>query len=639
MSEEEFQQQCQAWEACANQYYNTNNRYLFTEDQIEGESRGYADDATWILTSSFVIFTMQSGFGMLEAGSCSPGFEVNIMMKNIVDVVFTALTYYLVGYGISFGRPSTPFMGYPHPADGGYEEVDSGLLYSRYIFQLSFAATSTTIVSGCVAMRLKFFVYMLYSLIAVIFYAFVAHWVFDPSGWLYQMGARDFAGGAPVHLFGGINGLVATLFLGPRTGRYDGTRPISDFFPSNPATQCLGLLALWWGWIGFNCGSSFGITDDRWVVAIRCAVTTINATVGGGITAIIYSLWRTKWKLVIPDHVINGILGSLVAITPGCAYTHTFDAFPIGAIGALVGVGFNTLICHWKIDDPVGAIGVHAGSACWGLLAVGLFADSQLPGNIDIQDGLFRGGGFNLLGLQLLAIVATIGWSLMWSIVFFYIVGISLSRNYRDPRKGLRVDPEEEERGADWVLHGVIDHHVKADYTKNDDDDSFFDEDERPVNLINKSDMYTRPNLRGQHMIPDNSRGDGEDNEEASRPSDPFSEHKHVPNFSDTLPIEPIDEETTPKRTSMTSDVSAKREQDDYFEAENGDKVLGQGLQNGISNNNNRRQSRRYSGIGLLSSSITSTTSSAKRRQRQMRGSLTRTKSQVMDERKLQIHR
>lgn len=191
---------------------------------------------------------MQSGFGLLEAGSCSPGFEVNIMMKNIVDVVFTALSYYLVGYGISFGEPSTPFMGMGSmPADGGYEEVTSGLIYSQYIFQLSFAATSTTIVSGCVAMRLRFFVYILYSLLAVIFYAFVAHWVFADNGWLKEMGAVDFAGGAPVHVFGGINGLVATLFLGPRTGRFDGTRPITDFIPSSPSSQCLGLLVLWWG--------------------------------------------------------------------------------------------------------------------------------------------------------------------------------------------------------------------------------------------------------------------------------------------------------------------------------------------------------------------------------------------------------
>mmetsp|Transcript_18184 Transcript_18184/g.41786 ORF Transcript_18184/g.41786 Transcript_18184/m.41786 type:complete len:639 (+) Transcript_18184:179-2095(+) len=442
---------CQYYERCLDEQQRT----LWSA--TEGDSRGYADDATWILTSSFVIFTMQSGFGMLEAGSCSPGFEVNIMMKNIVDVVFTALSFYLVGYGIAFGEPSTPFTGVGHmPADGGYGEVESGLLYSQYIFQLSFAATSTTIVSGCVAMRLKFTVYMLYSLFSVIFYSFVAHWIFTSDGWLNQMGAHDFAGGAPVHLFGGINGLVATLFLGPRLGRFDGSRPISDFVPSSPASQCLGLLALWWGWIGFNCGSSFGITDQRWVVAIRCAVTTINATVGGGLTSIAYSLWRTKGRLIIPEHCINGILGSLVAITPACASTHTWDAFPIGAVGALVGLGLNTYICHCKVDDPVGAVGVHAGSGTWGLIAVGLFADSNLIG-IDIIDGLFRGGGFRLLGLQLLAIVSTIGWSLMWSCSFFYVVGVAFSRDFKNPRVGLRVDRAEEERGADWYLHGIMD--------------------------------------------------------------------------------------------------------------------------------------------------------------------------------------
>lgn len=143
------------------------------------------------------------------------------------------------------------------------------------------------------------------------------------------------------------------MFLGPRIGRFDGSRPITDFLPSSPSSQCLGLLVLWWGWIGFNCGSSFGITDQRWVVAIRCAVTTINATVGGGIASIVYTLWRTKGKLVIPEHVINGILGSLVAITPSCACIHTWDAFPIGAVGALLGLGINTFVCSvCCIDDP-----------------------------------------------------------------------------------------------------------------------------------------------------------------------------------------------------------------------------------------------------------------------------------------------
>jgi len=496
---------CQAWEECANYYHESSSSSQFDRhlafdshsgEAEEGNSRGHADDATWILTSSFVIFTMQSGFGMLEAGSCSPGFEVNILMKNIIDVVFTALMYYLVGYGISFGEPSTPFMGKGcFPADGGYDEVPSGLRYSQYVFQLSFAATSTTIVSGAVAMRLKFFVYVLYSLIAVIFYAFVAHWIMADGGFLKEEGVHDFAGGAPVHVFGGINGLVATLFLGPRTGRFDGTKPIMDFFPSSPTEQCIGLLCLWWGWIGFNCGSSFGITGDRWVVAIRCAVTTINSTVGGGIVSLIYSLWRTKGKLIIPEHVINGILGSLVAITPACASVNTYEAYPIGGIGALVGLGINTFVCHLRIDDPVGAIGVHAGAGTWGLLAVGLFADSQLPG-VEVMDGLFRGGGFELLWLQVEAIVCTMLWAIMWSTSFFYIVGIILSRDWKDPRKGLRIESKEEAEGADFYLHGVINHQdiYNNDCAEEDSasSDGFSENSRNPL----RTHIYTRSSIK-----------------------------------------------------------------------------------------------------------------------------------------------
>jgi len=513
---------CQAWAACAQYYHQSSaipDRHLsggaVFQIPAEGESRGYADDATWILTSSFVIFTMQSGFGLLEAGSCSPGWEVNIMMKNIVDVIFTGLTYYLVGYGISFGEPSTPFMGKgAFPADGGYDIVQSGFLYSKYIFQLSFAATSTTIVSGCVAMRLKFFIYVLYSLIAVVFYAFVAHWIFADGGFLKEMGVQDFAGGCPVHIFGGVNGLVATLFLGPRMGRFDGTRPISDFFPSSPTSQCFGLLALWWGWIGFNCGSSFGITDDKWVVAIRCAITTINSTVGGGIASIAYTLCRTRGQMVIPEHLINGILGSLVAITPACATVSTYNSFPIGIIGAVVALSTNTLACHRKIDDPVGVIGVHLAAGIWGVFSVGFFADSKLPGISNDLDGIFYGGTGKLLRLQSLAIVCTIGWALMFSTGFFYLVGIAFSRDWRDPRKGLRVDAEEEKRGADWTLHGVIDEQAYCDEMDEKDDSSNGDgasaSDSLDDDLRRKTKMYARSMLVGHFddLVGNNKQGE-----------------------------------------------------------------------------------------------------------------------------------
>jgi len=187
--------------------------------------------------------------------------------------------------------------------------------------------------------------------------------------------------------------------------------------------------------------------------------------------AIVYTLWRTKGKIVIPEHMINGILGSLVAITPACASVHTYDAFYIGAIGALVGLGTNTFICYLHIDDPVGAIGVHAGSGTWGLLAVGLFADGGLPG-IEVFNGLFYGGGFKLLWLQVFTIVCTMSWAIMWSTGFFYFVGIILSRDWRDPRKGLRVTREEEMEGADSYLHGVIDFNADCDHSTSNDHDS-----------------------------------------------------------------------------------------------------------------------------------------------------------------------
>lgn len=398
---------------------------------------------------------MQTGFALLEMGSSRAGNEVNILLKNVADVLFGSLAYYLLGFGLSFGEPSNPFMGLGDFAPGrGGSVVESGLFYSLYIFQLSFAATSTTIVSGCVAMRMKFVVYCAFSFFAVVFYGFAVHWIWAEGGWLAEMGVMDFAGGGPVHLFGGINGLVGILFVGPRTGRYDGSRPRSDFVPVSPTSTLFGLLILWWAWLGFNCGSSFGITGYRWVVATRCALTTINASAAGGIVAMIKSLLSTNRRFVQPLDVSSGILGSLVAITPACASVKLYDAYIIGALGGLVGLYCIDLLNHFEVDDPVGAVGVHAGSAIWGLIAVGLFADGNLVG-VSVDSGLFRGGGLSLLGVQCLEIVVIIGWSLLFSGTFFYLTGILLSCDLWNPRKGLRVSIQEEEKGADAWLHGL----------------------------------------------------------------------------------------------------------------------------------------------------------------------------------------
>ena len=416
----------------------------------------YADDATWVLTSSFVILTMQSGFGLLEMGSSMPGFEVNIMVKNVMDVVFGALMYWLVGYGLSYGQPSNPFCGQGDfcPNDP-YSTTEAGLMYSQYIFQFSFAATATTIVSGAIAMRMKFGVYVVYSAYAVVVYAFVAHWIFAEDGWLKAMGVHDFAGGGPVHLLGGTNALIGILFIGPRTGYFKRRKNRQDFAPASPASTLFGLFMLWWGWIGFNCGSTFGITGSKWVVATRASIITINASAAGGATALFYTLRKTKGKQVRVHHIVNGILGALVATSPTCAVVHTWEALIIGVIGALVSNLGNTFVKRFRVDDPVGAVGVHMGGGIWGLLAVGLFADSSLPG-VDVMDGLFRGGGFKLLGLQVLAIVSISAWSLATVTPFYYFLGVYLSKGkWRNPRQGLRLSEKDEMEGEDKRLHGI----------------------------------------------------------------------------------------------------------------------------------------------------------------------------------------
>lgn len=423
----------------------------------EGESRGYADDATWIMTSSFVIFTMQTGFGMLEMGCCQPGFEINILLKNVVDVVFGSVAYYLLGYGISFGVPSSPWSGLGTfvPTGGAIEATASGLLFSQYLFQLSFAATATTIVSGCVAMRLKFFIYCLYSFYGVITYSFVAHWAWSEDGWLATLGFHDFAGGAVVHLFSAVSGLVATIMLGPRYGRFDTSlRNPNDFRPSSPNSMLFGLFMLWWGWLGFNCGSTFGVTDDRWITATRVAITTMNSSAAGGLVGIILSLTRSKGALVTPDELINGILGSLVAITPCCDTIHTHSAFVVGAFGAFAAIWGNKYLESVGVDDPAGAIGVHGISAAWGIIALCLFADASLPAGSG-KNGLLFGGGFDMIGIHILGMVAIALWAVLQAGVFFYLVGVISTRDLNDFRSGIRVPLFEEIVGADWFVHGV----------------------------------------------------------------------------------------------------------------------------------------------------------------------------------------
>ena len=227
-----------------------------------------SDDATWILTSAFIIFTMQSGFGLLESGMVSRKNEANIMVKNAVDVIYGGLSYWLFGFALSFGMNDrgNAFCGFGYFLTDA-DESQMGHVFSKYFFQLSFSTTATTIVSGAMAERTNLKAYTMYSFLNTLTYCLPAHWIWDDNGWLRQMGAVDIAGCGAVHLVGGVSGLVATLMLKPRTGRFDPNSPPK--YMASPTNVLLGTFMLWWGWLGFNCGSTFGISGMKWKLASR----------------------------------------------------------------------------------------------------------------------------------------------------------------------------------------------------------------------------------------------------------------------------------------------------------------------------------------------------------------------------------
>ncbi|XP_022103038.1 putative ammonium transporter 2 isoform X2 [Acanthaster planci] len=408
------------------------------------------DDATWILTSAFIIFTMQSGFGLLESGSVSQKNEVNIMVKNAVDVLFGGISYWMFGYGLSFDKIGSDFKSnHPFVAVGEFfvDETNPdrvGSVFSHFFFHASFATTATTIVSGAMAERTKLEAYILFSFLNTLVYCFPAHWVWDCSGWLKTMGVVDIAGAGAVHLVGGVTGLVATLMLKPRTGRFRSGADLPAM--GSPTNTIFGMFMLWWGWLGFNCGSTYGISQNKWKLAARSAACTITASIGGGMTAIVLSYLAKRRKFDV-TFLINGVLGSLVSITAMCALAHPWEGYVIGVVGALIACSGCFLTERLKIDDPVSVVPVHALGAIWSLLSVGIFGrQDKLAPQLIRNSGLLAGGGFHLLGIQALAIVSIGSWTAVTSFVLLKLIDVTL---------GLRVPLHEEILGADLVEHSI----------------------------------------------------------------------------------------------------------------------------------------------------------------------------------------
>jgi Amt family ammonium transporter len=407
-------------------------------------------DTVWLLLAAFLVFFMQAGFAMVEAGFTRAKNACNILMKNLMDFSVGSLVFFAVGFALMFGASASGVFGTSGWfLSGGDPSTSEGLWQLAFwLFQAVFAATAATIVSGAMAERTKFVSYLAYSVaITAVVYPVSGHWIWG-GGWLGELGFHDFAGSTVVHSVGGWAGLIGALFLGGRLGKYvkaNGGGYVSKAIPGhNIPLAGLGVFILWFGWFGFNPGST---TSGMSRSIATIAVTTNLAAAAGAVLAMF-----TAWiRFAKPDTsmALNGALAGLVAITAPCAVVSPGSAVVIGAVaGVLVvfSVEFVDKVLH--IDDPVGAFSVHGACGIWGTLAVGIFASPAYIASSDagINAGLLFGGGLSQLGVQALGVLAVAVWVCgTMSIVFFAI----------KQTVGLRVSREEELRGLDIGEHGM----------------------------------------------------------------------------------------------------------------------------------------------------------------------------------------
>jgi len=409
-----------------------------SETIAEQASNTVGIDTLWVLVTAFLVFFMQAGFGMVEAGFIRAKNTCNILTKNFLDYCMASIAFFVFGYAIMFGTGNA-FMGKSGWFLVGAESPSSVPLFAFLLFQTAFCGAAATIVAGGMAERMKFHAYMIYSfIISAFIYPIIGHWIWG-GGWLSKVGFADFAGSTVVHTVGGFAALIGTIILKPRTGKFnpDGT---ANAIPGHSIPLAsLGVFILWFGWFGFNPGSTLSVGDGNLIG--RVAVNTNIAAASGALAGLIM-IWAISRK---PDlsMVMNGSLAGLVAITAPCAYVEPWAAIVIGLIGGVIVVFGAALLDRLKIDDPVGAVPVHAMNGLWGTLSIGLFGEKAL--NL-ANDGLFYGGGLKQLGIQALGAFSTIIFILITMGIVFKLIDIFI---------GLRVTPEEELKGLDIGEHGM----------------------------------------------------------------------------------------------------------------------------------------------------------------------------------------
>ncbi len=404
-------------------------------------------DILWTLIGAALVFFMQAGFAMVETGFTRAKNAGNIIMKNLMDFCVGTVVFWIIGYGIMFGDSSPIFGGFHFFLDGMLDggDIVGNRAFTTIIFQTVFCATAATIVSGAMAERTKFSSYLIYSLIiSLVIYPISGHWSWG-GGWLSDLGFHDFAGSANVHMVGGVAALVGAKILGPRIGKYDKDGKPKAIPGHSLTLGALGVFILWFCWFGFNGASTVSMSGESANLAGSVFMTTNLAAAAATVVTMIFT-WVKYGK---PDvsMTLNGSLAGLVAITAGCDVVTPAGAAIIGMIaGVAVVVGIEFVDKVLKIDDPVGAVGVHCINGALGTLLTGLFAAVPMAeGNPDFT-GLLYGGNFEFFGVQLLGIVCIIAWVAVTMIVVFEIIKHTV---------GLRVSPHEEVVGLDIEEHGI----------------------------------------------------------------------------------------------------------------------------------------------------------------------------------------
>ena len=394
-------------------------------------------DTVWVLLAAVLVFFMQAGFAMVETGFTRAKNAGNIIMKNLMDFALGAIVFWIIGFSLMQGESLGGLIGkvdFFIRGEYGPGNIPTPVFV---IFQTVFAATAATIVSGAMAERTKFISYCIYSVaITAIIYPISGHWIWG-GGWLSQLGFHDFAGSTAVHMVGGIAAFIGAAILGPRIGKYGKDGKPKAILGHSVTLGALGVFILWFGWFGFNPGSTLSATGDGTLISVGNIFMTTNLAAAAGATVAMILTW-VRYKKPDVSLTLNGALGGLVAITAGCDAVSPFGALMIGAIGGvLIVFAVELLDKVLKVDDPVGAVAVHCVCGAAGTLMVGVFS---------VSEGLFYGHGAKLLGVQAIGVLSVAAWVTVTMFILFTVLKKTV---------GLRVKAAEEIAGLDAEEHGL----------------------------------------------------------------------------------------------------------------------------------------------------------------------------------------